>query len=233
MKIEKKESVSSFYTFSVFIIIIITISLVSLKVSSGYGVISEIEVLKVIDRPDDKIDLFSVLRGLNIKMGSERLKRLSRLIVREAGRYNFDPVFICSLISVESSFRIYAKSQAGAMGLMQIMPQTAWMIAEKTGIRLKKISDLYIPEINIRMGVWYLNKLMRQFKDPLLALTAYNYGPGNVRIMQRKFEVFPELPYVWKVADIYITYLNELILGVSPIYGENYLSESAGNFFSP
>ena len=150
-----------------------------------------------------------VLISKKIKNAKKR-KEIITLINRESKKYNIDPIFIATLIYVESSFNVFAKSSAGAIGLMQVLPNTGRMIAARTGTLLKNISDLYKPHINIKFGVWYIQKLLKQFNDPLLAITAYNYGPGNVRKFQRIYENFPRFPYMVKIERIYSNYLKEL-----------------------
>jgi soluble lytic murein transglycosylase len=84
------------------------------------------------------------------------------------------------VIEQESKFRADAKSSAGAIGLMQLLPATAQGIAIHTGGSKFVVSDLYNPEINIRYGAWYLHHLMQKYGDEKTALAAYNAGQQNV-----------------------------------------------------
>ncbi|HBP43898.1 MAG TPA: lytic transglycosylase, partial [Clostridiales bacterium] len=70
--------------------------------------------------------------------------------------YNIDPEIVCSVINIESGFDKNALSKVGARGLMQIMPSTAEEIADKLNIKDFTLDMLYSPEINIRMGCYYL-----------------------------------------------------------------------------
>lgn len=89
-----------------------------------------------------------------------------------------DPLLVQAVIWQESVFDPNAISRSGAIGLMQLMPETA----EEIAMRLKMSSpDLYDPETNIRLGTAYLADLIRQFGRLDLALAAYNAGPGAVR----------------------------------------------------
>ena len=95
--------------------------------------------------------------------------------------YNIDPYIIISIINCESRFNKDAKSNKAAYGLMQIKDTTAVWAANQMGIRDFKLSSLYDPETNIKIGCWYINSLNSEFKgntDSILA--AYNAGIGNV-----------------------------------------------------
>lgn len=101
-----------------------------------------------------------------------------------ADNYGLDPALLAAVIYTESKFDPSAKSQAGAIGLMQLLPSTAQGIADHTGGGNYRPSDLYDPEINIRYGAWYLSRMARKYRDHPqaldLALAAYNAGQGNV-----------------------------------------------------
>ena len=103
-------------------------------------------------------------------------------IGRYAGEYGFEPYLILAVIKTESGFDTNAKSGAGAVGLMQLMPATARFIADKAEIFEGDIgeADLYDPDVNIRLGCAYLRYLMCRFGNLRLCLCAYNAGEGNV-----------------------------------------------------
>jgi soluble lytic murein transglycosylase len=85
------------------------------------------------------------------------------------------------VIETESKFNATARSNAGAVGLMQLTPTTAKGIAQYTGGSRFRISDLTNPEINVRYGAWYLRHLLDRYHDnERLALAAYNAGEQNV-----------------------------------------------------
>lgn len=102
-----------------------------------------------------------------------------------SARWHVDKFLAVSVMKVESNFHESANSQSGAVGLMQIMPETAAWIAfqlgEKTEEVVDDIKNLREPETNIRYGTWYLAELENEFKgNDVLALAAYNAGRGNV-----------------------------------------------------
>jgi soluble lytic murein transglycosylase len=102
-------------------------------------------------------------------------------IVRgHARNYELDPALLAAVIYQESKFRANAKSEAGAIGLMQLQPETAKGIAVRTGGSRFQTSDLYNPEINVRYGSWYLRHLLDKYEDEKTALAAYNAGQRNV-----------------------------------------------------
>ena len=80
----------------------------------------------------------------------------------------------------ESKFKANARSDRGAVGLMQLLPATAKGIAARTGGSKFQVSDLYDPEINIRYGAWYLRHLLDKYHSERTALAAYNAGQANV-----------------------------------------------------
>ena len=104
------------------------------------------------------------------------------IINRYAGIYKEDPLFVTSVIKVESKFFRRAKSQKGAIGLMQIMPGTGREIARELKLQGFENSSLENPETNIRFGFHYISKLRKEFgDDDVTVLAAYNAGGKNVK----------------------------------------------------
>lgn len=102
-------------------------------------------------------------------------------IIRAHGRnYDLDPALLAAVVYVESRFDPNAESAAGAVGLMQLLPETAEGIALRTGGTRFVVADLRDPEINVRYGAWYLRHLRDRYGDLDLALAAYHAGQGNV-----------------------------------------------------
>ena len=96
-------------------------------------------------------------------------------------RWNVDLFLAVSVMKVESNFQESAHSHSGAVGLMQIMPDTASWIANQLGESTINLKNLRQPDINIRYGTWYLAELLDEFNgNAILALAAYNAGRGNV-----------------------------------------------------
>ena len=101
-------------------------------------------------------------------------------IEESAEKYNVDPLLILSVIRVESDFKPEAKSHMNAIGLMQLVPETAEWISTKLGTEFDE-SMLKDPKQNIELGTYYLSYLINHFGDIDLAVVAYNGGMGNVQ----------------------------------------------------
>lgn len=102
-------------------------------------------------------------------------------IVRgHARNYRLEPELVAAVVYTESKFDARARSASGAVGLMQLLPDTAKGIAVRTGGHRFVPEDLLDPEINVRYGCWYLRHLLDKYGDERLALAAYNAGQANV-----------------------------------------------------
>jgi len=92
-----------------------------------------------------------------------------------------DPYLISALIREESAFNASARSSAGAVGLMQIVPKTAFDIAKSLEIQSFNEKMLLDPSLNIQFGAWYFRSLLNRFNGNLVsAIAAYNAGPTAV-----------------------------------------------------
>lgn len=102
-------------------------------------------------------------------------------IMKYAEEYHLDPYFVCSIIWTESKFDPEVVSSRGAVGLMQIMPDTGKWIAGKLGMEDFEEENLHDPETNIQMGCWYLKFLSDKFDgDTTKIAAAYNAGHNRV-----------------------------------------------------
>lgn len=124
-------------------------------------------------------------------------------INRAATSFQIDPALLQAVIATESGYKVNAVSHKGAMGLMQLMPETA---------RRYGVSDPFDPEQNIRAGAQYLSSLMLRFDNDLhLVLAAYNSGEANVVKYGVRIPPFPEtVAYVPKVLGLYRKYQREV-----------------------
>jgi soluble lytic murein transglycosylase len=106
--------------------------------------------------------------------------RYEAIVRGHARNYRLDPALLAAVIYQESKFHSGARSSSGAIGLMQLLPDTAKGIALHTGGSRFRVADLYDPEINVRYGSWYLRHLLEKYGDERTALAAYNAGQENV-----------------------------------------------------
>ena len=106
--------------------------------------------------------------------------RYEAIIRGHARNYRLEPALLAAVIYEESRFRARARSESCAIGLMQLLPVTAKVIALRTGGSRFRVEDLYDPEINVRYGSWYLRHLLDKYGDVESALAAYNAGQRTV-----------------------------------------------------
>jgi soluble lytic murein transglycosylase len=104
------------------------------------------------------------------------LENAERVLVH-ASALGLDPALVASLVRAESRFHADAVSSRGAVGLMQLMPDTATWIAQKLGVAAFDLAD---PETNLWFGTWYLRYLVDRFGRTDLAVAAYNAGPSRM-----------------------------------------------------
>lgn len=123
-------------------------------------------------------------------------------IITYSEKNNIDPFLVAAIIKNESNFDHKAVSEAGAVGLMQIMPETGRWIARQMGLETYEDSDLYLAKTNIRMGCWYLGELDHEFEHNLaLLMIAYNAGRGQTRAWMQEngwdynFNAVQAIPY--------------------------------------
>ncbi|MGX2039193.1 lytic transglycosylase domain-containing protein [Methylocaldum sp. MU1018] len=123
-------------------------------------------------------------------------RQFASLIDAAASKYSLDPALLHAVIRAESSYNPGAVSRKGAVGLMQLMPETA----ARYGVR-----DRYDPGENIEGGAKYLSELIDMFRsDVRLAVAAYNAGENNVIKYGNKVPPFQETQeYVARVLNYY------------------------------
>lgn len=103
------------------------------------------------------------------------------LVERLARSQGLDPAWVYAVVRQESAFVKDARSSAGALGLMQLMPRTARSVARKLGEHPPRSRDLFRPETNIRLGSAYLKRIFDKLgAHPVLATAAYNAGLSRV-----------------------------------------------------
>lgn len=148
----------------------------------------DIQVTKI--GPEDlrkETDIFKYILKFSSQISYFDALRLSKLIKEECENYGLDPFLILAVIEVESEFSPKAVSPKGAIGLMQITPETAEFIAGELGGAIDGTKSLYNPFINVRFGIYYISFLINRFKSTEGALAAYNAGPNSFSTTQESF----------------------------------------------
>jgi len=107
-------------------------------------------------------------------------KKHTDIIRSECNKLGVDQTLVQAVIWTESKYDKSAVSPVGAVGLMQLMPSTAYYLADMLGEQVD-YEDLKKVEVSVRLGVFYLKILLDEFGDEKTALCAYNAGEGNVR----------------------------------------------------
>lgn len=165
---------------------------------------------------------YRALQGLGIQTRMMQAKypiKYQEYVEKYAGEFKLEPALVYAVIRTESKFDPYAVSPAQAKGLMQLQDETAQDCAKALKLKNFKTDDLFEPETNIRLGSYYLRKLIDRYDGNLeTAAAAYNGGPGNVEkwlrdksLINEKGELvhvpFPETRnYVERVMEAYEVY---------------------------
>jgi soluble lytic murein transglycosylase len=118
-----------------------------------------------------------------------------------SGRYSIDPLLVLSVVREESRFDSEAKSIAGALGLMQIIPRTAYRLDNNLKLGINDSHEMLDVKNNLHLGIFYLRNLINEFGSYSHALAAYNAGEETVRKWLRKGnyksadEFIEDIPY--------------------------------------
>lgn len=138
-------------------------------------------------------------------------KKYEEIVSLYAKEYNVDENLICAVIKAESNFDENAVSNKNALGLMQIMEETAKDVAKKSNIELNQENikeDILNANNNIKIGTKYLSILLDKYKNIELSLAAYNAGTGNVdnwiekKILNKDGSNIENIPY--KETNMYV-----------------------------
>ena len=143
-----------------------------------------------------------VLGALETGLLPEELLRLSVAIAAESSRAKLPIELVLAVIQVESSGYNFAVSSAGALGLMQLVPETAEGVARRIGLRWVGPATLFDPVFNVQLGVVYLRELIDRYGSVTTALAAYNWGPTRIAERLRREEPLPAF-YARRVLSVY------------------------------
>ena len=122
-----------------------------------------------------------LLESKELPVSRDELRRVVRVVEKASRRHGADPLMVLAVIQVESRFDPWAVSPQGALGLMQLRPETAREFASRLGIPWTSDDLLFDPEVNVAVGTCYLKHLLDRFDGNLdAALAAYERGPARV-----------------------------------------------------
>ena len=110
----------------------------------------------------------------------QRMERILETAVAAATEFSVPLPMILAVMETESDFHPEAVSDAGACGLMQLMPDTFRFVRDECLSEQLSDTAIFDPTVNIRYGTYYLSYLLEQFESPSTALAAYNAGEGRV-----------------------------------------------------
>jgi soluble lytic murein transglycosylase len=140
------------------------------------------------------------------------------IVERFSDKYNLDPLLILAVVREESRFDSDARSPAGALGLMQLMPSTAFRFDKKLKIGIRNSHDILNVRNNLNIGIYYLSNLIKDFDSFAPAIASYNAGEDIVRkwLKEGRYksadEFIEDIPYqetrnyVKKVLSSYFEY---------------------------
>ncbi|WP_050463344.1 lytic transglycosylase domain-containing protein [Herbaspirillum autotrophicum] len=145
---------------------------------------------------------------MKLMLGHPNLKKYEALLNQSAQEFSLDPALLKAIMAAESGFNPAAVSPKGAIGLMQIMPDTAARYGVQSDRRKTVQQKLTDPRINIRLAARYLHDLQLLFPKRLeLAIASYNAGEGAVQKYNNQIPPYPETRnYVQLVAQFYQMY---------------------------
>ncbi|MDR2471592.1 MAG: lytic transglycosylase domain-containing protein [Treponema sp.] len=159
-------------------------------------------------------------------------KPFTQLIEKHARSNGLHPQVFFGLIRTESAFTPAIASHAGAVGLAQIMPSTAREVAAVIKRRggpdfaAGGTIDLTNPEINVEMGAVYLKDLTDSLGSPMLALLAYNGGPGRIRRLRRAAPSLPEDLFIETISIAETRNYGKRVMSAAAAYGYLYYGMS-------
>ena len=151
---------------------------------------------------EEKLQILQVIEDFQIGFKDEEKHELANVIFSECKKYDYDPLFLMSLILTESSFKRGQVSSKGAEGLMQIKPSLGRTLANRMEINWRDSSTLQEPGLNVQMGSLHLFELILKFKDVRQALVSYNIGEFALKDRMRLNIPLPR-SFIDKVVDNY------------------------------
>ena len=114
-------------------------------------------------KTDQTAQIAKAISACHTSLNEEDISSFASVVGRESEKYGYDWELILAIIKVESEFNVRARSGKGAVGLMQLMPETAKWLSKKLEIKYNGLSSLHDPKYNIKLGTHYLRMMHRKF----------------------------------------------------------------------
>ena len=146
--------------------------------------------------------VLEILEGRHTGLSRREIRSVAETVVDEAAAHDLEVGMVMAVIQVESAGYHRAVSPVGALGLMQLMPNTGREMAERLDIEWFGRETLFDPVVNVKLGVAYLRELADRYDHVPTALAAYNWGPGRIDRRLRRGAKMPQL-YVEQVMRAY------------------------------
>jgi soluble lytic murein transglycosylase len=119
-------------------------------------------------------------------LGSAERREIARGLIGAERKTGVDAFLLLAVMEEESHFKQRARSRRGALGLLQVLPETGREVAQRNRISWKGEASLFQPSVNILIGAAYLAELRERFGGWDVALTAYSHGPTKARELARR-----------------------------------------------
>lgn len=168
----------------------------------------DIEAAKRRKQRDEEVATLEQIPILQRLTTHPNARRFDALITRYAKANELDAALVKAIVAAESGYEPTAVSAKGALGLMQVIPDTAVRYGLADDRNHTVAQKLFDPATNLRIGTRYLRDLLRLFDDDLeLALAAYNAGEATVQRYENRIPPYPETQdYVKLVSQLYALY---------------------------
>ncbi len=138
-------------------------------------------------RPKELVKIYYILKTNRPDILDSEAWKVSETILHQCSGYGLDPMLVLAVIDVESKFQSTMVSPSGARGIMQILPDTGKALVQEVGWVADGQTKIFRPEIlddpilNIKLGIYYLQDLKKNFRSLSTALIAYNLGPTELK----------------------------------------------------
>lgn len=143
-------------------------------------------------RPDASDWVAAHFNGYHTRLAPFEIEATARALVEAASHPGPDLDLMLAVIRAESRFDAFAVSPAGALGLMQIMPETGREFADRVGVVWRGSGTLFDPVANVKIGSAYLRFLHERYGSWPRALAAYNWGPARIERRLARGHALPQ-----------------------------------------